>query len=78
VSSRGCAYAVTCTDFGHHSFNDITYVRPKVPTLYTALTTGDYASNATVYGRDTNSYVLQKNDIIEGRAPDHALSSFPT
>ncbi|KXT04611.1 hypothetical protein AC578_8659 [Pseudocercospora eumusae] len=46
-------------------FNDITYVRPKVPTLYTALTTGQYANNATVYGRDTNSFVLQRNDIIE-------------
>lgn len=30
-------------------FNDIAYVRPKVPTLYTALTTGEYANNATVY-----------------------------
>lgn len=51
------------------SFNDITYVRPKVPTLYTALTTGEYANNSTVYGRDTNSFVLQKNDIIEGSLP---------
>ena len=46
-------------------FNDITYVRPKVPTLYSALTTGEFASNATVYGRDTNSFVLNKNDVIE-------------
>lgn len=46
-------------------FNDITYVRPKVPTLFTALTTGEFANNATVYGRDTNSFVLQKNDVIE-------------
>lgn len=44
---------------------DITYVRPKVPTLYSALTTGEYANNATVYGRDTNSFVLNKNDVIE-------------
>lgn len=46
-------------------FNDITYVRPKVPTLYSALTTGAYANNATVYGRDTNSFVLNKNDVVE-------------
>ncbi|KAI5359150.1 Putative multicopper oxidase, type 1, multicopper oxidase, copper-binding, cupredoxin [Septoria linicola] len=46
-------------------FNDITYVRPKVPTLYSALTTGEYANNATVYGRDTNSFVLNKDDVIE-------------
>ncbi|KAM0798798.1 iron transport multicopper oxidase FET3 precursor [Usnea florida] len=46
-------------------FNDITYVRPKVPTLYTALSAGDLASNATIYGVNTNPYVLQHNDIIE-------------
>lgn len=46
-------------------FNGITYVRPKVPTLYSALTTGEFANNATVYGRDTNSYILNKNDVIE-------------
>jgi iron transport multicopper oxidase len=46
-------------------FNDISYVRPKVPTLYSVLTTGEDAANATVYGRDTNSFVLNKNDVIE-------------
>ncbi|EME47220.1 hypothetical protein DOTSEDRAFT_69238 [Dothistroma septosporum NZE10] len=46
-------------------FNDITYIRPKVPTLYSALTTGTFADNAEVYGRDTNSFVLEHNQIIE-------------
>lgn len=46
-------------------FNDITYVRPKVPTLYTALSAGELASNATIYGVNTNPYVLQHNDVIE-------------
>ncbi|KAM3422713.1 hypothetical protein BST61_g198 [Cercospora zeina] len=46
-------------------FNGITYVRPKVPTLYTALSTGEFANNVTVYGRDTNAYILNKNDVIE-------------
>ncbi|KAF2165202.1 multicopper oxidase [Zasmidium cellare ATCC 36951] len=46
-------------------FNGITYVRPKVPTLYSALTTGNYATNASVYGRDTNSFVLPHNAIIQ-------------
>lgn len=46
-------------------FNDITYVSPKVPTLMTALTTGDAANNATVYGVNTNSFVLQKGEIVE-------------
>ncbi|CAF9936325.1 MAG: hypothetical protein ALECFALPRED_006767 [Alectoria fallacina] len=46
-------------------FNDITYVRPKVPTLYTALSAGDLANNATIYGINTNPHVLQHNDVIE-------------
>ncbi|KAL9104942.1 MAG: hypothetical protein Q9163_000187 [Psora crenata] len=46
-------------------FNDITYTRPKVPTLYTALSTGLTADNATIYGVNTNSFVLKKNDIVE-------------
>ena len=46
-------------------FNDITYVRPIVPTLYTALSAGELASNATIYGVNTNPYVLQHNDVIE-------------
>ncbi|KAL9135531.1 MAG: hypothetical protein Q9175_003285 [Cornicularia normoerica] len=46
-------------------FNDITYVRPKVPTLYTALSAGDLANNATIYGVNTNPHILQHNNIIE-------------
>lgn len=60
-------------------FNGITYVGPKVPTLYSAISTGDYATNDMVYGRDTNSHVLPHNQIIEivlnnedtGRHPFH-------
>lgn len=46
-------------------FSGITWVEPKVPTLMTALTTGDAANNATVYGVNTNSFVLQKGDVVE-------------
>ncbi|KAL4736471.1 Cupredoxin [Aspergillus similis] len=46
-------------------FNGISYVSPKVPVLYSALTTGSAASNATVYGTDTHAYVLEKDDIID-------------
>ncbi|KKY27165.1 putative ferrooxidoreductase [Diplodia seriata] len=60
-------------------FNDITYTRPKVPTLYSVLTTGAAASNATIYGHDTNPFVLPHNAIIDivlnnddtGRHPFH-------
>lgn len=45
--------------------NDVTYVMPKVPTLYSALTTGPAASNATIYGLNTNAAVLNKGDAID-------------
>ncbi|TKX22821.1 iron transport multicopper oxidase FET3 [Elsinoe australis] len=47
------------------AFNDVTYVAPKVPTLYTALSSGEAANNATIYGSYTNSFVMQHNEVIE-------------
>ncbi|KAH6889659.1 Cupredoxin [Thelonectria olida] len=60
-------------------FNNITYRAPKVPTLYTALTSGDLATNPRVYGSYTNSFVLEKGEIVQivlnnldsGRHPFH-------
>ncbi|KAL1302666.1 hypothetical protein AAFC00_003031 [Neodothiora populina] len=46
-------------------FNDITYVSPKVPTLYSVLTTGSNATDAAIYGTDTNAFVLDKDEIVE-------------
>lgn len=46
-------------------FNDISYVSPKVPTLYTVLTSGSAASDAVIYGGDTNAFVLKKDEIVE-------------
>ncbi|PKS11751.1 hypothetical protein jhhlp_001740 [Lomentospora prolificans] len=47
-------------------FNDITYVGPKVPSLYTALTVGsENSTNPQVYGSHTSSYVLGHNQVIE-------------
>ncbi|OAP56204.1 hypothetical protein AYL99_09383 [Fonsecaea erecta] len=46
-------------------FSGITYVRPKVPSLYTALTTGDLAADPTVYGVNTHPYVLGHNQVVE-------------
>ncbi|KAJ1920037.1 ferroxidase fet3 [Mycoemilia scoparia] len=46
-------------------FNDITYLRPKVPSLLTMLTTGEYATDATIYGKMTNTYVFEQNKTIE-------------
>lgn len=40
-------------------------MQPKVPTLYTALTTGNYSTNAAVYGPNTNAFVLEYGQVIE-------------
>ncbi|KAH7406841.1 iron transport multicopper oxidase-like protein FET3 [Phaeosphaeria sp. MPI-PUGE-AT-0046c] len=46
-------------------FNDITYVGPKVPTLYSVLSTGANATNPVIYGSNTNSVILGANEIVE-------------
>ncbi|KAL8711162.1 MAG: hypothetical protein Q9220_004307 [cf. Caloplaca sp. 1 TL-2023] len=46
-------------------FNDISYARPKVPTLYSALTSGNMATNPAVYGTNTNAFVLEKDQVVE-------------
>ncbi|KAI4870609.1 putative ferroxidase [Hypoxylon rubiginosum] len=60
-------------------FNNITYKSPKVPTLYTALSAGEMATNPTVYGSFTHSFVLERGEIVQiivnnldtGRHPFH-------
>jgi iron transport multicopper oxidase len=46
-------------------FNDIAYVHPKVPTLYTVLSTGDNATDPVIYGSNTNSFILAANEVVE-------------
>lgn len=46
-------------------FNGITYVPPKVPTLFTVLSSGQFASNPAIYGSNTNTFVLQYGEVIE-------------
>mmetsp|Transcript_5883 Transcript_5883/g.5812 ORF Transcript_5883/g.5812 Transcript_5883/m.5812 type:complete len:619 (-) Transcript_5883:362-2218(-) len=60
-------------------FNNITYTKPKLPPLMTALSAGENATNELVYGTNTHTYVLQDNDVIDivlnngdtGRHPFH-------
>ncbi|EAQ86962.1 hypothetical protein CHGG_08215 [Chaetomium globosum CBS 148.51] len=46
-------------------FNNITYVAPKVPTLYTVLTAGEHATNPAVYGTYTHPFVLEKGQVVD-------------
>ncbi|OLN92142.1 Iron transport multicopper oxidase FET3-like protein 1 [Colletotrichum chlorophyti] len=60
-------------------FNNITYKAPKVPTLYTALSAGDAATDPSVYGTYTHSFVLDRGEVVQivvnnldaGRHPFH-------
>ncbi|KHO01937.1 Cupredoxin [Metarhizium album ARSEF 1941] len=60
-------------------FNNITYKLPKVPTLYTALSAGEMADDARVYGEYTHPFVLKKDETVQivvnnldsGRHPFH-------
>lgn len=46
-------------------FNNITFTQPKVPVLTTVMTSGNQCTDATIYGTNTNAFVLEKDDIIE-------------
>ena len=45
--------------------NDVTYLPQKVPSLYTALSVGNYSTNPLVYGEHTNPFVLKYNEVVE-------------
>jgi iron transport multicopper oxidase len=46
-------------------FNNITYTKPDVPTLYTVLSAAGNATNPEVYSQYTNPFILQHNDVVE-------------
>lgn len=42
-----------------------TYVTPRIPTLYTALTTGSAAWNPEVYGAGANAYIIKSGQVVQ-------------
>lgn len=46
-------------------FNNITYTSPKVPALYTVMSSGDLADNPIIYGEYTHSLVLEHMNTIQ-------------
>ncbi|CAK7898419.1 iron transport multicopper oxidase Fet5p [[Candida] anglica] len=58
VLGNGVTYAM---------FNELSYTPPKVPTLMSVLSAEDdeLASNSQIYGSNTNTFVLQKDEIVE-------------
>ena len=47
------------------TINNITYIPQKVPSLYTALTVGNYSTDPVVYGVNSNPFVLNYGEVIE-------------
>ena len=52
-------------DQNRFSINNSTYVEPKVPTLYSVLSTGDAATNPEIYGPAANPYIINFGDTVE-------------
>ena len=46
-------------------FNNISYTKPKVPTLYSVLSSGNLSTNAEVYGEYTHPFVLGHNQVVD-------------
>ncbi|KAK9450273.1 Cupredoxin [Limtongia smithiae] len=46
-------------------FDNISYVAPLVPTLYSVMSTGANATVDTVYGTNTHTYIAEHLDVIE-------------
>ncbi|KAJ2448378.1 ferroxidase fet3 [Coemansia sp. RSA 2424] len=57
--------------------NNVTYVKPMVPALYTALTTGGLATNLQVYGPQTNAIVLRSMEVVELVVWNDSILSHP-
>ncbi|KAK0638799.1 Cupredoxin [Cercophora newfieldiana] len=45
-------------------FNNVTYIGQKVPTLYTAVSTGDDNTNPAIYGQ-VNPFVVDDGDVVQ-------------
>ena len=62
------------------TWNDKTFIAPKVPSLATAMSAGEHAWNPEIYGSNTNAHVLPKqgglveiiiNNYDDGQHPIH-------
>ncbi|KAL2427376.1 Iron transport multicopper oxidase fetC [Exophiala dermatitidis] len=60
-----------------YTFNGNGYRHPEVPSLYTALTSGDLATNPDVYGKSTNAFVLEHNQVVEIEIYNRHMTNHP-
>ncbi|KAF4997387.1 hypothetical protein FDECE_12095 [Fusarium decemcellulare] len=53
------------TGYNYALLNNISYTMPKVPALYTVMSSGDSVGNASIYGDFTNAKILEHNQVIQ-------------
>ncbi|RMZ75423.1 hypothetical protein DV738_g5496, partial [Chaetothyriales sp. CBS 135597] len=58
-------------------FNNITYTKPIVPTLYTVLSSGDMVNDPRIYGEHTNTFLLNHMDVVEIVLNNHDPGKHP-
>lgn len=51
--------------FGYAFMDDITFTVPKVPTLYTVMSSGNFSTNQAIYGEFTHPIVLKHHDVVQ-------------
>ncbi|KAJ3176106.1 ferroxidase fet3 [Geranomyces variabilis] len=61
----------------HGMFNEVSYSKPKVPTIFTAVSTGGNASKVDIYGTRTNAHVLESNKMIQVIINNNDAGSHP-
>ncbi|SPN97749.1 related to Conidial Pigment Biosynthesis protein brown1 [Cephalotrichum gorgonifer] len=59
-----------------HCVNGSPFVNPKVPTLYTAATTGEHNTNETVYG-PVHPFIVSSGDIVDIVVNNHDVGVHP-
>ncbi|KAJ2551792.1 ferroxidase fet3 [Coemansia sp. RSA 1933] len=60
-----------------HSFNNISYTAPEVPTLLSTLTMGQSATDRAIYGHQSNTHVLRHLDVVEVQINNYDYYSHP-
>lgn len=51
--------------FGYALLDNISYTAPKVPTLYSVLSSGNLSTNSEIYGEFTHPFILEHNDVVQ-------------
>ncbi|KAJ3024066.1 ferroxidase fet3 [Thoreauomyces humboldtii] len=61
----------------HGMFNNIPYLAPKVPTIFTAMTAGNNSNDVSIYATHSNPSVLGYNNVVEVIINNYDAGSHP-